>query len=437
MTKHLWSLHWMDAHRGQWEFGHVRRMGYRAVKVFEDRWNNADFCHELLAAAPSDCLFVARDWAMSEQKDDMWHDPAGTGRRHADEWSRKIDEGKYHLPPARSVFLGINEPDTISGDRKAIDDYNVAFLDRLANHGLCGGGLSFGVGHPRTVDGTPNMPRDWSLFQRTHAAIVRGEHYLILHEYGAWPNPGWGYWLCGYESCPWPDVRILIGECGIDQHVADGQGNRGWKAMGVTPEQYTAYLDEYHARLTSDSRIHSAMPFTFDFKHPWSSFDVRDPQALPLSWETYPWAWDEAPPPPQNGGNFERAVDFVLGQEGGYTPGIPGDPGGETHWGISKGAHPNLDIKNLTREQAIQIYRDEYWNGVGADAYPWPMNLILFDAAVQHGVGAARNILKTAGDDPLAYMGERLRFYSRIPHFDTFGRAWTRRMGDLLTEAAA
>ncbi len=46
----------------------------------------------------------------------------------------------------------------------------------------------------------------------------------------------------------------------------------------------------------------------------------------------------------------------VFPHEGGYTN-DPRDPGGETNWGISKRAYPNLDIKNLAMEEAKRIYK--------------------------------------------------------------------------------
>jgi len=44
------------------------------------------------------------------------------------------------------------------------------------------------------------------------------------------------------------------------------------------------------------------------------------------------------------------------GHEGGYVN-HPDDPGGETNFGISKKEFPNLDIKNLTRDDAKEIYK--------------------------------------------------------------------------------
>src|SRR5690606_28008981 len=52
---------------------------------------------------------------------------------------------------------------------------------------------------------------------------------------------------------------------------------------------------------------------------------------------------------------FRRAVEVVLKHEGGYVNN-PSDPGGETKYGISKRSYPELDIANLTQEDAIAIY---------------------------------------------------------------------------------
>ncbi|WP_429885361.1 glycoside hydrolase family 108 protein [Geoalkalibacter halelectricus] len=58
--------------------------------------------------------------------------------------------------------------------------------------------------------------------------------------------------------------------------------------------------------------------------------------------------------------SFERAISFTLQHEGGYVH-DPADPGGETRFGISKRAYPDVDIKHLTIEQARDIYRRDYW----------------------------------------------------------------------------
>lgn len=57
---------------------------------------------------------------------------------------------------------------------------------------------------------------------------------------------------------------------------------------------------------------------------------------------------------------FDAAIDFVLANEGGLVNNSA-DKGGLTNFGISQAAYPDLDIKNLTREQAKEIYERDYW----------------------------------------------------------------------------
>lgn len=90
---------------------------------------------------------------------------------------------------------------------------------------------------------------------------------------------------------------------------------------------------------------------------------------------------------------FGEALKFTLAHEGGYSFN-PNDPGGETKWGISKRYHPNVDIKNLTQQQAYDIYLNEYWNPIGGDNLPYPLCVVAFDTAVNPGLGDALKWLK-------------------------------------------
>lgn len=58
---------------------------------------------------------------------------------------------------------------------------------------------------------------------------------------------------------------------------------------------------------------------------------------------------------------FEAAIETVLAKEGGYVH-DPDDAGGETNFGISTRRYPEVDIASLTREQAIALYRRDFWN---------------------------------------------------------------------------
>lgn len=57
---------------------------------------------------------------------------------------------------------------------------------------------------------------------------------------------------------------------------------------------------------------------------------------------------------------FSQVIEIVLENEGGYVN-DPNDTGGETKYGISKAAFPTLDVKNATKDQAIEIYKKQIW----------------------------------------------------------------------------
>ena len=80
-------------------------------------------------------------------------------------------------------------------------------------------------------------------------------------------------------------------------------------------------------------------------------------------------------------GDFERAIPIILTLEGGDRPdggyvNDPEDPGGETKFGIAKKFNADVDIKNLTRAQAIEIYRAKYWTPAQCESLPWPLSLV-------------------------------------------------------------
>jgi lysozyme family protein len=91
---------------------------------------------------------------------------------------------------------------------------------------------------------------------------------------------------------------------------------------------------------------------------------------------------------------FDRAMKFVLRWEGGYVN-HPSDPGGETNFGISKKAHPDVDIANLTEGGAKDIYRVEYWDKVRGDDLPDEIAVAIMDYAVNSGVARASRALQT------------------------------------------
>jgi lysozyme family protein len=132
--------------------------------------------------------------------------------------------------------------------------------------------------------------------------------------------------------------------------------------------------------------------------------------------------------------SFESTMEFVFKWEGGYTNN-PADPGGETNYGISKRAHPDVDIKNLTKEAAIEIYKNEYWIPAGCESMADADALVMMDTAVNMGVGRAKQFLgESTGWKEFILI--RIKYYislrNKYPQF-IFG--WLNRVMDLFDYA--
>lgn len=94
---------------------------------------------------------------------------------------------------------------------------------------------------------------------------------------------------------------------------------------------------------------------------------------------------------------FEKCLGIVFGAEGGYVN-DPVDRGGPTNMGVTagtlktafeRGIVQHHNVKILTRSEAAKIYEVMYWGPSKAPQMPWPLNLLHFDAAVNHGLGGA------------------------------------------------
>lgn len=154
---------------------------------------------------------------------------------------------------------------------------------------------------------------------------------------------------------------------------------------------------------------------------------------------------------------FVFCVEIILTREGGLKE-DPDDPGGLTNFGISQRAFPALDIRKLTREGAITLYRTYYWEPSRATRLPAPLDLYLFDSAVNQGVGTAVRLLQKAVDvaqdgvigpvtlgaithlgakDAAAqFMTQRALHYVSLGTFWKFGEGWFNRLFLIAGESA-
>lgn len=92
--------------------------------------------------------------------------------------------------------------------------------------------------------------------------------------------------------------------------------------------------------------------------------------------------------------DFKISILKTLVHEGGYVNN-PKDPGGETNFGISKRQFPNEDIKNMTQDRAIELYREHYWKDLWSQIEGQAIADKLFDLGVLMGVHTAVAILQS------------------------------------------
>lgn len=147
---------------------------------------------------------------------------------------------------------------------------------------------------------------------------------------------------------------------------------------------------------------------------------------------------------------FDRAMVFIFEIEGGYHF-DPNDPGGMTNFGISKRAHPDVDIANLTPELASTIYYHEYWIKAYCDALPAPIAVLMMGGAVNQGVhGCIRCLQRVLGcrDDGVIgpvtlglierygditellhrFAAERAELYANSKNFNIYSDGWLYRL---------
>ena len=154
--------------------------------------------------------------------------------------------------------------------------------------------------------------------------------------------------------------------------------------------------------------------------------------------------------------NFDAAFDNLLKHEGGFSD-HTADPGGKTRYGITEAVAQEFgyrgEMRELPLDLAKRIYKDRYWDACQADKLPSDVRYIVFDGAVNSGVGQSIKWLQRACgvlDDGVVgpktiqaanadgiknkLCAQRLRFMTNLPTWPNFGRGWARRIADLLEE---
>jgi hypothetical protein len=399
-------------------------------------------------------------------------DPHGTAYKQVEWWASVITRAESLGIPRHKLLAGLNNETGPEKDA-ALFEYTKAALQFATEGRVRLGVLVFSVGRP-ALEGEAHW--DITKFEELDALVIKNGGAVLLHEYMQ-PEGMYAVWtddqgnerkdytyLIGRHTRWAIKSPIIIGEWGIDgilynRHPDPKYGNSGWRNFKAEWPP-SRYADEYVECVRTASRnVIGVCPFLSDFSdHKWQSFDMLDAYGELLARKDLCVKTASEPPiithlpsvgtgPKPMEDNFERAMAFVKEWEGGYVD-HPSDPGGATNKGVTIGTFirwrtehgqptpTKEDLRFLSDEEAYQIYREWYWQASGSDKLPWPLALANFDTAVNAGPGRAKEMLDKSGGNFLSYMGHLIDWYTRIPNFEHFGKAWIRRRADLLLEAS-
>ena len=158
--------------------------------------------------------------------------------------------------------------------------------------------------------------------------------------------------------------------------------------------------------------------------------------------------------------NWPQCFALVLKNEGGYVDN-PADPGGATNLGCTKATweawvgHPVTkdDIKALTPNDVMPLYKVKYWDTIKGDDLPEGVDYAVFDFAINSGPSRAakalQSVLSITVDGQIgpatlraletanprevatAVCEARLAFLQSLPTYGTFGKGWSRRVAEV------
>jgi lysozyme family protein len=162
--------------------------------------------------------------------------------------------------------------------------------------------------------------------------------------------------------------------------------------------------------------------------------------------------------------NFDSALKMILKSEGGFVN-HKLDPGGMTNLGVTKKvweawvgkAVGEKEMRALTPATVAPLYKKQYWDAVKADELPTGLDYLMFDFAINAGLGRAiKTMQKAIGTNPDGAIGpktmqalkdadqadliakfsmEKELFYKSLPTFATFGKGWMRRVAEAQSHA--
>jgi len=121
----------------------------------------------------------------------------------------------------------------------------------------------------------------------------------------------------------------------------------------------------------------------------------------------------------ERSGKFIRKILVLEG--GSKITNDPSDSGGQTKYGISKKAFPNVNVINLTEQQAIDIYKNNFYNVCMIDSINDELlALHVFDFAVNAGIGrSVKTLQKIVGSAQDGVIGAKTLSMVNSGNFST------------------
>jgi len=121
--------------------------------------------------------------------------------------------------------------------------------------------------------------------------------------------------------------------------------------------------------------------------------------------------------------NFNEAVEMTFIFEGVHNI----DTGGDTKYGIARLFHPEITDAQwavFSKADAEVIYDKGYWNKLNCDSLPRPLDIIVFDTAVNPGPGECKILLSQCGGNISTLITLRENYYKHLAavHPDKFGK---------------
>jgi hypothetical protein len=112
------------------------------------------------------------------------------------------------------------------------------------------------------------------------------------------------------------------------------------------------------------------------------------------------------------GDAFDQGLALALAYEtsgdveGGQPHEVAGDRGGYTKYGIAQNKNPDVDVPNLTLDEAVQVYRRDYWPEAEKlpDSAP-NLQALFFEGFMNMGRGATKSLQRAIGVDADGVLG--------------------------------